>query len=189
MQLLIHDAQGTEIGRHEDLAPIAAALKSWGIFVGDIAVGAAQGPGRSAQVNNVQALASLHQRFGIRSADRVNLQPGDSRWPALRAAHRRPHKHADLELRVFLRGRGLFVAQGPAGQAAQLLCGAGEWVALPAGLAHAFDGGKQVDYDMLRLFSLAGGEKEQTCPGADKAAKPDLDQFVAEWEEALMLSA
>nr|WP_259371770.1 hypothetical protein [Rubrivivax gelatinosus] len=56
------------------------------------------------------ALDALRRHYGIVHEDRVTVRPGDPAWPPLRARFLEEHTHADLELRVFVNGRGLFPA-------------------------------------------------------------------------------
>ena len=59
-----------------------------------------------------------------------------------------------------------------------LLCEAGDWVALPAGLRHFFDAGDEADFDALRLFTAPDGWVAQPTD-APAAALPLMDEFVA----------
>ena len=179
MHLVLHDATGAASRRFDDLADIALALAPLGVQVGQIAV--SQRPQRGqAVVADAQALAGLHKRFGVRSADRVSLTSGDGRWPALRSRFRQRHTHSDHELRVFVRGQGLFELATPEGGRAQLLAEAGDWVAIPPGLPHAFDAGHQPEFDALRLFASAGGWVSTPTADATSAPLPDLDRVLAE---------
>lgn len=177
MELLIVDRQGTPLERCEEPTAIAHRLAPLGVAVGAIEVDA-RGP--RPQVADVQALAALHRRFAIRYADRVALDGADTHWPLLRAKFRRRHRHADHEVRVFVRGRGLFELPLPDGALARLYCEAGDWIALPPGLDHAFDAGQRPRFDALRLFAQAQGWEAEDGSGADRAPLPDLDHFVAQ---------
>lgn len=178
MHLVIRDTAGAARSRHDDTDEIRHHLAPLGIALGHIAVSAGRG-GRDA-VADAQALAALHKTYGIRSADRVKLTPGDRRWPVLRSKFRQRHTHSDPELRVFVHGRGLFDLPLPQGGRAQLLCEAGEWVALPPGLPHAFDAGREPDVDALRLFVSADGWVSTPTADAAAAPLPDLDRVAAE---------
>lgn len=176
MELVIRDARGEPQEQLDTPAAIAERLAPLGLAVGQLAVH--PGPPRP-QVADVQGLAALHRRFGIRHADRFSLAPGDGHWPALRAQFRRRHRHADHEIRVFVAGRGLFELPLAGGALAQLVCEAGDWVALPPGQAHAFDAGQRPRFDALRLFAQAEGWQAQPSEDAERAPLPDLDRFLA----------
>lgn len=123
------------------------------------------------------ALDALRRHYGIVHEDRVTVRPGDPAWPPLRARFLEEHTHADLELRVFVNGRGLFHVRLPAGGLA-VLCSAGDWIAVPAGLAHRFDGGRLADFEALRFFSRAQGW-EALPTGAGAPTLPLLDELLA----------
>jgi 1,2-dihydroxy-3-keto-5-methylthiopentene dioxygenase len=182
MRLLIHDERGAELARHEGVEAIAGALAPLGLEVGRIAVG--EGAGAGLPQPDEAALAELRQRYGFVSADRVTLKPGDPQGAELRARFRREHTHDDHELRIFVGGRGLFEVAVPDGARAQLLCEAGEWVAVPAGTRHAFDAGAGHDFDALRLFSRPEGWLATWTDSADTPPHPDLEVFVAAWGAA-----
>lgn len=125
-----------------------------------------------------EELAALGEHFTLRSADRVAVSPGDARWPALRAQFLAEHRHGDAEIRFFLSGTGLFYLRSGAGFLG-LLCEAGEWVTLPAGLAHCFDAGEAPAFEALRLFGQPQGWVAEPT-GAALPALPLYDDFVAQ---------
>lgn len=122
-------------------------------------------------------LAALERDFALRSADRIALEPGDTLWPALRQQFLAGDLHGDAEICFFLSGTGLFYLRSGDGFVG-LLCEAGEWVALPAGLAHRLDVGEASAFELLRLF----GQSQSWVAEATGAAMPILplyDVFVA----------
>lgn len=129
-------------------------------------------------------LDSLKAQLAIRSFDRVSVKPGNPDWPALRQRFLAEHTHADAEIRYFLGGSGLFYIRGEHGHLA-LLCEAGDWIVVPAGVRHFFDAGAQPDFDALRLFSIPlGWEAEFT--GAQAPGLPTFDEFRARLNEVLV---
>ena len=130
------------------------------------------------QAAYAEELADLGPGFQLHSADRVALAPGDARWPALRQQFLAEHRHGDAEIRFFLSGTGLFYLRSGGGFLG-LLCEAGEWVALPAGLAHAFDAGETPAFEALRLFGQPQGWVAEPA-GAALPALPLYDDFVAQ---------
>lgn len=206
MWLVILDERGRPQAWHDTPPAITEALAGLGLpglQTGRIAVHGGTAPADDAPAHaagaalaggptrrghaavDAAALAALHRRFRVRSADRVRLAPGDARWPVLRARFRQRHTHADHELRVFVRGRGLFDLPLPDGRRAQLLCEAGDWLAVPPGVPHAFDAGREPEFDALRLFSAADGWVSQPTADAATAPLPDLDALLAERERLL----
>lgn len=121
-------------------------------------------------------LDGLRERLAVRSVDRVSLQPDHAGWPELRRQFTAEHVHADAEIRFFLGGTGLFYVRTDTGHLG-LLCEAGDWVVVPAGVRHFFDSGEQPDFDALRLFSAPDGWKAQPT-GTPSPELPLLDAFV-----------
>lgn len=130
-----------------------------------------------------QELTALADHFSLQSADRVTIAPGHPGWPELRGQFLTEHRHADAEIRFFLGGEGLFYIRDVDGFLG-LLCEAGEWVALPAGLAHSFDAGGEPQFDAVRLFGAADGWVAEAT-GAPVAELPLFDDFVGELLERM----
>ena len=181
--LVAFDGQGAWGQTLDCPTRIAAALKTQGIFFGrwPLKALAPQASAEQLQVAYAPQLAALEQRFAIRSVDRVRLAPGQADWAALRQKFIAEHTHADAEIRFFLGGAGLFYIRTADGHLG-LLCEAGDWVALPAGLRHFFDAGEEPDFDALRLFTAPDGWVAQPT-GAAAAALPLMDDFVARLAE------
>jgi 1,2-dihydroxy-3-keto-5-methylthiopentene dioxygenase len=158
---VLHDARG--------LSASAALLGSYGVEVGHIEFEP------DVDASQHREMAALRLRFGIQSSDRVTVRPGDPSWPALREKFLGEHTHADLELRVFVDGKGLFHVRLPEVGVA-VLCEAGDWISVPAGLAHRYDGGKLAAFDALRMFTRPDGwVADFTDAGQPKL--PLLDDF------------
>lgn len=132
-------------------------------------------------------LDSLKSQLAIRSVDRVTVKPGNPDWPALRQRFLAEHTHADAEIRYFLGGSGLFYIRVEDGHFA-LLCEAGDWVVVPAGIRHFFDAGEQPDFDALRLFSIPQGW-EADFNGAQASGLPTFDEFRARLNTILATEA
>ena len=178
MAVLVHfDAHGrwgeTLVCEHR----IADALAVLGLHSGQVPVREDVGEGLEAACDAYAAeLAELRQRLDVHSMDRLVLRPGHPDWARLRRGFLAEHTHGEAEIRLFLSGTGLFHvrhAQGFIG----LLCEAGDWVSVPAGLPHAFDGGEQPDFDALRLFGGTEGWVARPT-GAGRLRLPLLDDFV-----------
>lgn len=181
MYLVIFDEAGLQLSSHDTVDDIAVQLTPLGVDVGEIIVDTIDSDDAHVPVQQErQQLATLRERYRIQSVDRVAIEHGDPRWPTLREQFRREHTHSDHEIRIFLRGRGLFSVRGPDGILAQLLCEAGEWLALPPQTLHAFDAGQQADFEALRLFAATQGWTANYTQSADALPPPDLDQFVAQ---------
>jgi 1,2-dihydroxy-3-keto-5-methylthiopentene dioxygenase len=114
------------------------------------------------QLTYARELHALQRRYGTVLTDRLRARPlllrrhavGHESWPELPDEH----THGDDEVRVVLEGGARFVLRAPgAGGWAVIECAAGDWVALPAGLPHAFKSSPAHGVDMLRLFSRPRG--------------------------------
>ncbi|KQP49840.1 hypothetical protein [Pseudorhodoferax sp. Leaf274] len=111
------------------------------------------------------------------AVERLAFEPGDVRWPARRAQLLREHRQRSAEVCFVLSGNGLFYLRSGTGFLA-LLCEAGEWVALPAGLARRFDAGDVAQFEALRLFGQPQGDVAEPTD-AILPALPLYDEFVA----------
>jgi 1,2-dihydroxy-3-keto-5-methylthiopentene dioxygenase len=175
MHTVVYDPAGRVLHDARGLSASAALLAPFGVDAGHIDFEPDADAGQHREV------AALHARYGILSSDRVHVRPGDPAWPALREKFLGEHTHADLELRVFVDGRGLFHVSLP-GLGVAVLCEAGDWISVPAGVAHRFDGGQVAAFDALRLFTRPDGWVADFT-GAPTTTLPLLDDFVA-WAAA-----
>ena len=120
-------------------------------------------------------LDGLKSQLSIRHVDRVTVKPGNPDWPLLRQRFLAEHTHADAAIRYFLSGSGLFYIRCSDGYLA-LLCEAGDWIVVPAGMPHFFDAGEHPDFDALRLFSIPQGW-EADFTGSQTFRLPTFDEF------------
>lgn len=163
---------------------IAEALAGLGLRGGRVPVHEDAGEGLEAACAAYAAeLDALRRVLDVRSMDRVALRPGHPDWSRLRRSFLAEHTHAEPEIRLFLSGTGLFHLRHAHGFVG-LLCEAGDWVSVPAGMPHSFDGGEQPDFDALRLFGGSEGWVAQPT-GARRPRLPLLDEFA---EQLLSLS-
>ncbi len=116
-----------------------------------------------ADAQGQRALAHVGQLIGPHVAERLRFSP-DAANDAVRPT--------PLELEgegavahVFLQGTGL-------------LCEAGDWVLLPAGVPHVFDAGAAPDVELLRLSAGTRGWFPWETGTPLPAALPALDAFV-----------
>lgn len=120
-------------------------------------------------------LSQLQTQLAVRSIDRVAMNPADPEWPRLRRRFLAEHTHAEPEIRLFLAGTGLFYVRDRQGFTG-VLCEAGDWISVPAGTAHFFDGGTEPDFNVLRLFGSPDGWAAQPTD-APVPHLPLLDEF------------
>jgi 1,2-dihydroxy-3-keto-5-methylthiopentene dioxygenase len=147
-------------------ADVPAALWTLGIPSGRWALREAP-VSATPQLAYASQLLALQRRFASVMTDHVRVPPRPERGggPARRGAAaddwaETPHEHThdDVELRVVLRGQARVLVRAPAvGGWAELLCEAGDWLALPPGLPHVLQPSPAQGLEMLRLFSRPKG--------------------------------
>lgn len=121
-------------------------------------------------------LAQLRERFDTRSLDRIRLSPETAAWAERRRDWRRLRARGEGVVHCVLEGTLLVHLRTDSGYVG-VLCEAGEWLAIPAGLAYALDAGESPDLELLVLSGptsdLVPGEEGDGAP-----ALPSLDAFV-----------
>lgn len=155
--------------------PPAAAL---GVRWGRWADGAEPG---AADVDRSKALIDLRRRLGAHVSERVQLT-----GLGYDGAHPRPQElvSEDAVACVFLRGTALLSVRTAAGFTG-LLCEAGDWVHLPAGVPHVFDAGESRDVAFLRLSAGTRGWFPLHSGLSLPHALPAMDAFVEQLLHAL----
>ena len=93
----------------------------------------------------------LKARGGYRSIDVVSVAPDHPGRAKMRTSFLSEHTHAEDEVRFFVAGSGLFTLHA-AGRVWNLLCTAGDLVAVPAGMNHWFDMGASPSFTAIRMF-------------------------------------
>jgi 1,2-dihydroxy-3-keto-5-methylthiopentene dioxygenase len=76
------------------------------------------------------------------TVDAIRLAPNHPDRDALRQKFLAEHTHSEDEVRFFVEGRGLFCLH-LGDEVLQLICEAGDWIAVPAGTRHWFDMGPE----------------------------------------------
>ena len=175
-QVHLLDDSTQPAGRSASGPEAQLALASFGIQTGRWAQ-PVQRVSTQPQLTFAREWGALQRRFGTVLTDRVQLRPGPRGallWPEPAGEH----VHDDCEVRVVLEGRALFVVRAPfSGRTIAVLAEAGDWVALPAGLPHALDTGREPRLDMLRLFSRRQGRAAQHRSGLRVDWLPRLDDL------------
>lgn len=128
------------------------------------------------------ALADLRRLIGPHTTERLRF----SRHAAndvLRAPPRELEGEAAVA-HVFLQGTALLSVRTQEGFTV-VLCEAGDWVLLPAGVPHVFDAGAAPDVELLRLSAGTRGWFPWHTGTALPEALPALDAFVEQLLSAL----
>lgn len=96
------------------------------------------------------------QARGFAAADVVVLYPDHPQREAIRAKFLSEHTHSEDEVRFFVEGSGLFWFN-TGGEVFGLLCEAGDFLAVPAGVTHWFDCGERPHVKAIRVFTNQEG--------------------------------
>jgi 1,2-dihydroxy-3-keto-5-methylthiopentene dioxygenase len=112
------------------------------------------------------------------TVDAIRLAPDHPDRDSLRQKFLAEHIHSEDEVRFFVEGRGLFCLH--IGDAVlQVLCEAGDWIAVPAGTRHWFDMGPEPGFCALRFFHNPEGWVAQFTGDPIAERFPLLDQLLA----------
>lgn len=93
---------------------------------------------------------------GFQSVDVVSIAPDNPQKDALRAKFLDEHFHKEDEVRFFVAGSGLFTLHVGDG-VYEVLCEAGDLIAVPDGMTHWFDMGPAPSFVAIRFFTTPDG--------------------------------
>ncbi|MGC5198008.1 1,2-dihydroxy-3-keto-5-methylthiopentene dioxygenase, partial [Aphanothece microscopica] len=111
------------------------------------------------------------------TVDAIRLTPDHPERQALRQKFLAEHTHSEDEVRFFVEGCGLFCLH--LGQEVlQVVCEAGDWIAVPAGTPHWFDMGPEPRFCALRFFDNPDGWVATFTGDAIAAQYPLLDALL-----------
>jgi len=99
----------------------------------------------------------LKAEGGYVSADVIDLRPDTPNLDELLGRFQREHWHDEDEVRMVLRGRGVFHLRGPDGRVATVEVEPGDLLRVPRGTRHWFDLGETRDIRAIRLFQDPSG--------------------------------
>lgn len=132
--------------------------------------------GVDAHVHDQRAIADVRRLIGPHVTERLRFLNDAANDAALRPSLRELEGEAAVA-HVFLRGTALLSVRTGEGFTG-LLCEAGDWVLLPAGVPHVFDAGIAPDVELLRLSAGTRGWFPWHTGALLPAALPALDAFV-----------
>lgn len=120
----------------------------------------------------------LQQRFGVASATRIRLA-ADARDDVESAEAPRPQLRDSLAVYWVLEGIQVIYLQNGTGHVG-VLCEAGEWLSIPAGVTHRRDAGETPHLDLLVLTDgdVPSSEARDVDAKDGLAALPSFDTFV-----------
>lgn len=93
---------------------------------------------------------------GFRSVDVVSIAPDNPDREAMRAKFLDEHAHKEDEVRFFVAGSGLFSLHVD-DKVYEVLCEAGDLIAVPDGTTHWFDMGPEPSFVAIRFFTEPDG--------------------------------
>lgn len=93
---------------------------------------------------------------GFQSVDVVSIAPDNPQKDALRAKFLDEHFHKEDEVRFFVAGSGLFTLH-VGDRVYEVLCEAGDLIAVPDGMTHWFDMGPMPSFVAIRFFTTPDG--------------------------------
>ncbi len=164
-----------------DVAQIASTLKQIGVQFErweanqPLAEDAAQDEVLSAYQG---AIDRLNEQYGFQSVDVVSVRADNPQRAEFRQKFLAEHTHADLEVRFFVDGRGLFYLHVD-DKVYLVLCERGDLISVPANTTHWFDMGESPDFKCIRLFTTPEGWVGEFT-GSDIATRlPSFDDYVA----------
>ena len=98
----------------------------------------------------------LVEANGFRSVDVVSIAPDNENREAMRAKFLDEHFHKEDEVRFFVAGSGLFTLH-VGDKVFEVLCEAGDLIAVPDGTTHWFDMGPEPSFVAIRFFTEPDG--------------------------------
>ena len=147
---LVRADEHAEISRQ--LQPIGVAFEQW-----EATQPVAPGDPPEAIIAAYRAdIDRLVAERGFRTVDVVSIAPDNPNREAMRAKFLDEHFHKEDEVRFFVAGSGLFTLHVD-GRVYELLCEAGDLVAVPDGMTHWFDMGPEPSFVAIRFFTEPDG--------------------------------
>jgi len=135
-----------------ELEPIGVAFEQWEATQ-PVAPGDPPEAIMAAYRTDIDRLVSER---GFRTVDVVSIAPDNPNREAMRAKFLDEHFHKEDEVRFFVAGSGLFTLHA-GGKVYELLCEAGDLVAVPDGMTHWFDMGPEPSFVAIRFFTEPDG--------------------------------
>ena len=98
----------------------------------------------------------LVEANGFKSVDVVSIAPDNPNREAMRGKFLDEHFHKEDEVRFFVAGSGLFTLHVE-GKVYEVLCEAGDLIAVPDSMTHWFDMGPEPSFVAIRFFTEPDG--------------------------------
>lgn len=159
LRIFADDRPDAPLSTTHDPDEIAAALGAFGAGFERVGATAAVRPGDTpaavlaayrADVERIRAARDLP------TVDVVSVAPDHPEREAMRARFLDEHRHVEDEVRLFAAGSGLFSLHVDGG-VFEVLCEAGDLIAVPGGAPHWFDMGPAPSFVAIRFFRSPEG--------------------------------
>jgi 1,2-dihydroxy-3-keto-5-methylthiopentene dioxygenase len=98
----------------------------------------------------------LIEANGFKTVDVVSIAPDNPQREVMRAKFLDEHFHKEDEVRFFVAGSGLFTLHVD-GKVYEVLCEAGDLIAVPDSMTHWFDMGPEPSFVAIRFFTEPDG--------------------------------
>lgn len=98
----------------------------------------------------------LNTQYHFQSVDVINITPATPNIADIRAKFLQEHTHDDFEMRLFVRGQGLFNIRTH-GKIYAVHCTENDLISVPANTTHWFDTGASPTLTAIRLFANPDG--------------------------------
>lgn len=159
LRIFDHAAPGVPLLTTADHAVIAAELRRIGVAFEQWDAAHPVKPGDPPETILAAYRADIDRLVdanGFRSVDVVSIAPDNPDREAMRAKFLDEHAHKEDEVRFFVAGSGLFSLHVD-DKVYEVLCEAGDLIAVPDGTTHWFDMGPEPSFVAIRFFTEPDG--------------------------------
>ena len=160
-QLAIYqeNAPGTPLFQSSDSQTIAAELAKLGVRFErwqadvDIADNASSEEIIDAYRQDIERMI---EETGYQSYDVISIYPDHAQKQELRQKFLSEHTHSDDEIRIFVKGKGMFTLHIK-DKVYEVICEKDDLISVPANTRHWFDMGENPSFSCIRLFDSPAG--------------------------------
>ena len=142
-----------------DVAEMAAELKKIGVHLEQWQAAQPVVPGDPPETIMAAYKADIDRLVeanGFKSVDVVSIAPDNPNREAMRGKFLDEHFHKEDEVRFFVAGSGLFTLH-VGDKVYEVLCEAGDLIAVPDSMTHWFDMGPEPSFVAIRFFTEPDG--------------------------------
>ena len=152
-------APDSPLSTHDEAADIGKALSTIGVgfeqWVASQPVAPGDAPDKIMDAYRVD-IDRLVEANGFRTVDVVSIAPDNPQKDVMRTKFLDEHFHKEDEVRFFVAGSGLFTLHVD-DKVYEVLCEAGDLIAVPDSMTHWFDMGPDPSFIAIRFFTEPDG--------------------------------